>query len=349
VTLLVPGDQQPAGLPDGVEVLAVPPPPLQGSHARWLPLAWRFARTLGQIDAGARFDIVHFTDARESLFFSRHRASVGNVNDTYAAALKPFGHYRRHYVDGVQRWLYYRMVHQLEGAAIQRLRAVIANSDYTLHAIREAYHLDPSRLHRCFKCIDLKEFAYPPRTDLGNRSVLFAGGNFQRKGLPTLIRAAPTVLHCFPDTRFRVVGADPNLEAMRALCREYGVETAFEFVGQLPNEELRRLYRQAGVFVLPSLVEAFGVAMLEAMASETPVVAARVGGIPELVVDGENGVLVEPDNPGQLAAALVRVLGQKELALSLARAGRQTAKRFGIDQMLACTFNVYERLLAGVA
>jgi glycosyltransferase involved in cell wall biosynthesis len=203
-------------------------------------------------------------------------------------------------------------------------------------------------LFRCYKCIDLTVFNSEP-TSRPEQRVLFAGGNFQRKGLATLIRAAAVLLRDLPDLRFEVVGRDTNQPALLSLARRVGVAHAFDFRGAISNEDLRNAYRRAAVFALPSLVEAFGVAILEAMASGTPVVATRVGGIPELVEHGVNGLLVEPDDPGQLAEALRQILTESKLAEALVVAGAGTALRFGVDQMMQCTYGVYARVLGSSA
>ncbi len=333
-------------VPNGVHVHAVPGSFLQGSQARWIPLAWQFAHALRNLNAKERFDIVHFTDARESLLFARqHPAVVGNVNDYYAAQMKPFGYYREHYSDALQRWLYYAFVHQCERIAFRRLGAVIANSDYTLSAVQSAYHLGHQRLFKCFKCIDQSQFEQKPHSPPAGGLILFAGGNMQRKGLRTLIQAAPQILQTRSDIKFIVVGADRYSPKMQALCRELKISDSFHFVGWTTNEQLRALYRRASVFVMPSLMEAFGMTLLEAMASNTPVVATRVGGIPELVRHGENGLLVEPSDSRGLANSLLEILENSDLAKRLGEGGMETARRFGIEQMLSCTYRVYESLL----
>jgi glycosyltransferase involved in cell wall biosynthesis len=175
--------------------------------------------------------------------------------------------------------------------------------------------------------------------------VLFVGGNMQRKGLEALIQAAAKIVKTRPDTKFCVVGADPNLPKMKALCSRLQVSGYFEFTGWMPNEELQKLYRRANVFVMPSLAEAFGVVFLEAMACGIPVIGARVGGIPELIKHGENGLLVKPDNPDELAGALLEILGDQGLSERLGENGRVTAQQFGIEQMITCTRHVYESVL----
>lgn len=348
LTLLTQTTQKDDSIPEDIEVITVQGSSLlQHSQARWIPLAWQFANKLRSI--ADRFDIVHFTDAREALWFaSRHSAAIGNINDFYAAQLQPLSYYRQHYADAWRRWLYYLFVHQCERLTLHRLDAIIANSEYTREAVQTAYCLPPQKLFKCFKCIDLDAYKVPKRSYYSTHGlILFVGGNMQRKGLPELIKAAPLVIKRRPEVKFYVVGHDNNMPRMLKLCHQLGVENHFLFLGWLPNEEVRKLYLKANVFVMPSLTEAFGMALLEAMASGVPVVATRVGGIPEFVEHGVNGLLVEPNNPEALAEALLMVLENVNIAARLGRQGRVTAQNFGLEQMLECTYKVYETVLCG--
>ena len=348
VTLMTQKNQADLSALGQVQVITVPDSRMD-SQARWVPLAWHFAKALHRLEEEQQFDIIHFTDAREALFFARFgRAIVGNVNDYYAAQLFPLGYYLHYYGDWWKRWPYYCFVHLCEKVVFSRLSAVIANSIYTRLAIERAYRLESYRLFTCYKCIDLSQYEKPTRKYLSEDLLLFIGGNMQRKGLETLIQAAVRVVKSKPDTKFCVVGNDPNLPRMRALCTRLDVIDHFEFTGWMPNEKLQELYRRTSVFVMPSLVEAFGVVFLEAMACGTPVIGTQVGGIPELIRQGENGLLVSPDNPDELAMAILTVLGDQDLSARMSENGRITAQQFGIEPMLACTLKIYESVLGQI-
>jgi len=113
-------------------------------------------------------------------------------------------------------------------------------------------------------------------------------------------------------------------------------------------EDVPRLLGELDLLVLPSLWEGFGLVLLEAMAAGRPVVASAVGPIPEVVADGETGLLVPPEDPAALADAIVRVLLDADLAARLGGAGRRRVERFfGIERMVAQTDAVYQELLGG--
>jgi glycosyltransferase involved in cell wall biosynthesis len=168
----------------------------------------------------------------------------------------------------------------------------------------------------------------------------------QRKGLPILIDAASRVLEGFPETEFWIAGKDKAEPYMRSLCRQAGVSERFRFLGWQSQDDLLKLYAQADIFVMPSLTEAFGVVFLEAMASGLPVIGTRVGGIPEIIDDGRNGMLVKTGDVTGLGDAIVLLLGNQNLREKLRQAGLATARRFNVNSMMQCTYQVYRAVLS---
>ena len=153
------------------------------------------------------------------------------------------------------------------------------------------------------------------------------------KGHEVLLRSLP-LLHNSSEIHLAVVGDGPERTALQELARTLGLSKRVHFVGQ--HFDIAPWYAMSYVVAVPSLQEAFSLAALEAMAASRPIVASRVGGIPELLEDGISALLVTPGEPAGLAAALELALGNQALAAKLGQAGRRTyEERFTIEQMMA--------------
>ena len=151
---------------------------------------------------------------------------------------------------------------------------------------------------------------------LAGRRFILAVATFERKkGLDVLLRAFADVRRAHPQVALALVGrrADETPE-LRALCTRLGLDQDVEFFENVPHSQVHSFFERAEIFCLPSRSEPFGIVLLEAGAFRLPVVASRVGGIPEIIDDGESGLLVPPDNPGALATAIARMLDDATFA-----------------------------------
>jgi len=159
-------------------------------------------------------------------------------------------------------------------------------------------------------------------------SVLFLGRINEIKGVDVLIRACARL----PAVKLQIAGYGPTATAAKALAAELAVETVFH--GQVASARKSELLDEAQVLVVPSRILANGtteglpVALLEGMGRGIPVVASAVGGIPDLIRDGDNGLLVPPDNPEALAKAIASVLSDPAAARERAVVARKTARRY---------------------
>lgn len=148
--------------------------------------------------------------------------------------------------------------------------------------------------------------------------VLSVGRLIDWKGTIHLINAMPDVIRNYPDTMLLIAGSGPEHNNLIHRVQELGLEKNVTFLGIICNEELALYYHSADVFVLPSInkdgkTEALGVVLLEAMASGCPVIGSNVGGIPDIIIDGESGFLVPEQNPHVLAERIVQLLSDYDL------------------------------------
>jgi glycosyltransferase involved in cell wall biosynthesis len=187
-------------------------------------------------------------------------------------------------------------------------------------------------------CCTLRdEFAMEP----GSSIVGVVGRLELEKGHPTLLEAWPMVLDQVPNAYLVIVGEGSRLDALHQIARYQGIEHHVVFTGR--RDDIPAITAALDVAVLPSYREAQGLTILEAMALSRPVVASNVGGIPEMVEHEKTGLLVPPHDPPALAAAIVRLLLDHQLADMVARAGHDLVHdRFCVQLMVNAVQELYD-------
>jgi glycogen synthase len=264
----------------------------------------------------------------------------------------------------------YHLSTWMERTAMEHADAIIAVSEQTREDVLRLFDVQPARVHVIHNGIDPDEYWPTGATDALARHgvdparpyVLFVGRITRQKGIIHLVDAIPQIdpdlqiVLCAgaPDTP--EIGREMEAHLAAARARRPGVIWIREM---LPRAEVIQLYEHAAVFCCPSVYEPFGIINLEAMACETAVVASRVGGIPEVVVPEETGLLVdlalspgtfEPTDAAAfsaaLAAAINRLGGDPELRTRMGRQGRQRVlEHFSWDAIAETTLNLYRTLL----
>ncbi len=264
----------------------------------------------------------------------------------------------------------YRLSTWIEKMSIENANAVIAVSQETRRDVLRLFQVPEERVHVIHNGIDLQQYRYIPATDALTRYgvdperpyVLFVGRITRQKGIIHLVNAIPDidpalqVVLCAgaPDTteigqemaeRVRVVGADRD--------------NVIWIQEMLPREDIIQFYSHAAVFCCPSVYEPFGIINLEAMACETAVVASAIGGIPEVVIPGETGLLVDLDLKAgtfdpvsadqfshNLAAAINQVALDAELRTTFGKNGRKRVEEhFSWTAIAHKTLDLYRSLL----
>lgn len=222
----------------------------------------------------------------------------------------------------------------LERATRNRCRAWAAVSDFTRgEMLRAGYPAE--RVHLVRNGVDCVE-THPLPDHLRQRirsllhleedeKLLVSAGTLRAlKGHDVLLRAMPAILARHPRTRLFIFGEGPDREALESLASQLGIAAQVKIIGHL-STLLAQVLSAADVVVHPSRIESFGLVVAEAQACGTPVVASRIGGIPECVVDGETGFLVAPDSPEEIAARVGELLADAELCRHMGDKARQHA------------------------
>jgi len=210
--------------------------------------------------------------------------------------------------------------------AARRSDRVVAISNYTAGELRELADVPIEVIPYTTSLPDVASVPVSAAQD-GTGPVLFVGRLVERKGVAHLIDAIARLGPAGPP--LEIVGEGPERPGLEALAQRLGVANRVVFRGKIAADELQASYARAAVCVLPSVLDArgdtegLGVVLLEAMNHGTPVIASRVGGIPDIVEDGVSGLLVPPGDADALAAAIRRVRDDPALARGLGEAGRR--------------------------
>ncbi|MBU1151475.1 glycosyltransferase family 4 protein [Patescibacteria group bacterium] len=167
----------------------------------------------------------------------------------------------------------------------------------------------------------------------------------ERKGLKYLIQAIPSVVEKYPNTKFVIIGEGKERANLEKLVSKLKMEAHVSLIGR--QSEIPKLLKASNIFVLPSLREAFGLVNAEAMISPLPVVASDVGGISEIVKNGETGILVEPKDSKGLTRGINQLIASPKLREKMAIAGfERVQKHFSADAMAKEYEKVYEEIFS---
>lgn len=165
-----------------------------------------------------------------------------------------------------------------------------------------------------------------------------------QKDTITLLRAMPRILKKLPNAKLVIVGAGPLQKWLTGLTKKMRIDNSVIFTGMLPK--VNAILKTFSIFVLCSRSESFGLSILEAMKAHVPVIATRVGGIPEIITNNRNGILVESCDPKQLAVAIMKLLNDKKLQRKLVMGGDETLHKFTITTMVRETEKLYKQLIS---
>jgi len=235
------------------------------------------------------------------------------------------------------RWV----LEDLRIRTLERADAVIVVNNYVKEVIRSC--VPESRIEVIPLGVDLNEFKYspPPR----NYNILMAGYHTWRKGFIYMIKAMPKILREFPEAKLHITGDGPQRKSLESLTRRMRLEKNIIFHGFVPRSEMPELMKLSRVLVLPSLSEAFGHVLTEAMAVGRPVVVTATAGPKEIVNDGVDGFLVPPADSDALADAVIKLFSDYELTVKMGlNARRKMELKFDWMNVAKQYYEVYEEV-----
>jgi glycosyltransferase involved in cell wall biosynthesis len=243
----------------------------------------------------------------------------------------------------------------LEGRLLRRFDRVLTGSRFMVEDLRRL-GIRPERILHIPNAVDTERFSRKepsrrearqswnmPEEDLVVGTI---GRLTGEKGHRSLLQAFVEVHKRMPGVRLVFLGDGEDRGALFRLARRLGIEDAVRWIPGCPHERIPAFLRCLDAFVLPSLRENQPLALLEAMAAGIPVVATDVGGVGEIIRDGEEGLLVRPGDRDALVEALVRILGSGESSQRVQRALNTVSGRFSLDRFARDVGRVYSDLAA---
>ncbi len=240
---------------------------------------------------------------------------------------------------GTLRYYYNRLKYLIYKSNRSNIDLFLSNSRFLERSLRKA-NIAPVKT--IYLGIDL--LGYSKIVEWNN--LVYVGRIDKEKGLEYLLRAMPIVIDNIPDAHLEIVGDGSEKENSMRVVRELGIGGNVTFVGWVPSDRIEQYYRKSTIVVVPSLwPEAFGLVGVEAMSVGRPVIASRVGGIPEWLDDGKTGFLVAPGNSEQIAERAIQLLSDRELLEQMGKNARQKAEQFSIDKHVTKIDDIYRELI----
>ena len=179
-----------------------------------------------------------------------------------------------------------------------------------------------------------------------NHCVVFVGRLTLEKGVQVLIKSIPMILKKIPDLKVFIIGSGAYYKELTLISQNLKISNNIFFVKKVERQKLLRYYRRAGILIMPSVwEETFGLVGIEAMSVGRPVIASRVGGIPEWLDDGKTGFLVDPGNPDQIAEKVIKLFSNRKLLEQMGKNARKKAEQFSIEKHVIKIEKIYKELI----
>jgi glycosyltransferase involved in cell wall biosynthesis len=285
-----------------------------------------------------KYNIIHSHTSHAHLL--AYLASIGSGATRLVTRRVDFSIFRHSFLklSGIK----YRFMADYYIAISHKIKAVLVNDGISDQHIFVAHSgIDPQRFMQATGDHLLSEFDIKANQKVVINVAHLAG----HKGQIYLVRAIPYVLAKLPDARFFILGQGELMDELKKTALELGIGRKLIFTGF--RDDVADFYKIADLYVMSSVQEGLGTAVLDALALAKPVVATNTGGLPEIIHDGKTGRLVAPADPEALAGGIVDMLTRVADAKSMANAGRTLVqKSFSIDAMVDKNIEIYKHVSA---
>jgi len=325
-------------LPDGVANWRIHRLPI-GRGLRWPVAALLLPPFIKRVYDTTRFDVLRVHSLRyigPAALRARRRYRLD----------VPIVAHHHHLDDG-------RLNSLIEGRVIRGVERVVVGSEFAKRQVSHALGVPAEKLRVVYYGVETRFEPGPKPVTLlrslgldGKVVALFVGGLEARKNLAFLLDTWVEVTRERPDVRLVVAGSGPHLARLQRQARRLGLERHVLFTGHLPEEDKVAYYRAADLLVFPSLMEGFGLVVVEAMSCGLPAIISNRGSLPELLGDGEGGFVCDPTDRSAFVRSILRLASEPDLRRKFGAANRERVDRlFRWDLCAAATARIYDEVL----
>jgi len=235
-------------------------------------------------------------------------------------------------------------VMDIERYGIEEADGIIAVSKRIKKQIIEKYGADPKKIRVIYNAIDTDSFDFSNRIEPGDHVILSLGRLTLHKGIDHLLRAARIVVDHHPEAKFLIAGKGDKFKELLELSIDLGLENNVFFLGYVPQDDIPRLYDMADVFVMPSVLEPFGITALEAMAAGTPTIVSKTSGVSEVT---SNVFKVDFWDTEKMSSRILEILNYKELYEEMSNNCRIEAESIKWEDISRETSKFYRKVIEG--
>jgi glycosyltransferase involved in cell wall biosynthesis len=311
------------------------------SHANFQRLCYNW---VPKLDKEHHFDIIHSQHQPMSdillKLMSKHFCYITTVHETFSRRNKAIKESNVGFegFESSEKWMVSLslFLKTIEKIYMRKSHAFISPSRWMQNMLHEDFNIPPSNVRTVYNGVDHRKFSPGSKRsdfiqkiydDAGGPIVLFSGRMISTKGIHVLVKAMPKVIREVKDAHFVFTGGG-NSRPYRQMINQMKIPSRnYNFVGYVRDfEDLPGLYSIASVFAAPTLYENFPFRVLENMSCQNAIVATKIVGIPEMITDEFNGLLVPPSNSDKLAEKIVELINDRALAKKLGQNARRTVE-----------------------
>lgn len=283
----------------------------------------------------SKFDLLHIYDVHDSYFLNKEIINkvpiIISVNDYYSfeISINPLK-FPYKTTNFIKRYIHTILTKILNMYYLKKSKYIIANTNYLKRILKK--HFKNAEIITIYRGIKLRQFKQV-KNKYNSRKILYVGSNMERKGVVYIIKAMKQIVREFPEAQLTIIGEANRMVTRRLkwIVKENNLRKNIKFIPYVESKNIQKYFREANVFVMPALIENLAVTLLEAMASETPIITTAVGGNSE-AVEKNIGILIKPKSTKAISHAIGYIFNHPKEAQQMGKEGVKKIKKQFLDK-----------------